>query len=120
MAKKKLNGIHVDDPGNLEDSPRLVLINEECLYLIVNDGEELIKNIKQKTKSDVLQQPIDIQPVANVVDESISSKTMRIIVNQIGKHDFSCGLVVNNLKDIKPFSNQINRNHFNPILTRRE
>ena len=55
MAKKKLNGIHVDDPGNLEDSPRLVLINEECLYLIVNDGEELIKNIKQKTKSDVLQ-----------------------------------------------------------------
>ena len=55
MAKKKLTGIHVDDPGNLEDSPRLVLINEECLYLIVNDGEELIKNIKQKTKSDVLQ-----------------------------------------------------------------
>ena len=45
----------LDDIGNLEDSPRLVFINEECGNLIVvNDGGELTENISQK-KADVLQ-----------------------------------------------------------------
>ena len=35
-------------------------------------------------------------------------------------HDFSCGLVVNNLKDRKRLPNQINRNRLNPILIRHE
>ena len=44
------------DIGNLENSPRLVFIDEECANLIVvNDGGELTGNIKQKKKSDVLQ-----------------------------------------------------------------
>ena len=44
----------IDDIVNLEDSPRLVFINEECGNLIViNDGGELTENISQK-KTDVL------------------------------------------------------------------
>ena len=30
MAGEKLGGIDIDDLGNLEDSPRLVFIDEEC------------------------------------------------------------------------------------------
>ena len=53
--EKELDCIDRDDIGNLEDSPRLVFINEECGNLIVvNDGGELTENISQK-KSDVLQ-----------------------------------------------------------------
>ena len=45
----------IDDTGNLEDSPRLVFIDEECGNLIVvNDEGKLTRNISQK-KSDVLQ-----------------------------------------------------------------
>ena len=49
----------------------------------------------------------------NVVGESIFS-------NEICKYDFSCGLVAKNLKDRKLFPDQINRNHFDPILNRCE
>ena len=42
---------------------------------------------------------IDIHYVTNAVGESVSSATMRNIVNQLGKPEFSCGTVVNNLKD---------------------
>ena len=39
--RKKLDCINRDDIGNLEDSPRLLFIHEECGNLIVlNDGEE--------------------------------------------------------------------------------
>ena len=42
--------------GNLDYSPRLVFIEEECGNLIVvNDGGELTRNISQKKKSNVLQ-----------------------------------------------------------------
>ena len=41
--------------------------------------------------------------MANAVGESVSSETMWNIVNQLGKHDFSYGAVVNNLKDWKHF-----------------
>ena len=48
--------IDIDNIGNLEDSPRLVLIDEECGNLIVvDDGEELTRNINQKKKSYVSQ-----------------------------------------------------------------
>ena len=44
------------DIGNLEDSPRLVFIDEECGNLtFVNDVAELTRNINQRKKSDVLQ-----------------------------------------------------------------
>ena len=54
------------------------------------------------------------------VGESISSITMYNIVNQLGKNDFSCGLVVNNLKDRNFFFDQMNRNRFDSISARRD
>ena len=60
-----------------------------------------------------------IHSVTNV-SESTSSITMYNIKNQSCKHDFSCGSVVNNLKDRKPFFDQMNRNHFDPISSRRD
>ena len=46
----------IDNTGNLEDSPRLVFIDEECENLIVvNDGGEITRNINQKKKSEVFQ-----------------------------------------------------------------
>ena len=47
----------------------------ECL-IVVRNGGELTRSIKQKKKSDVLQQPIDAHSVANVVGESIYSATI--------------------------------------------
>ena len=41
--------------------------------------------------------------MTNAVGKSISSVTMWNIVSQLGKRDFSCGAVVNNLKDRKLF-----------------
>ena len=52
IVGEELNWIDIDDIGNLEDSPRLVLINEECGNLIlVNDGGELTENISQKRRT---------------------------------------------------------------------
>ena len=49
IVEEELDCIDIGDIGNLEDSPRLVFINEECENLIVvNDGGELIENICQK------------------------------------------------------------------------
>ena len=57
---------------------------------MANDGEERIGDISQK-KSDVLQQPVDVHSVTNVVEESISSVTSGIFIgNQSTKHGFSC------------------------------
>ena len=39
QLKKTLDGIDINEIGNLEDSPRFVFIDEECENLIVvNDG----------------------------------------------------------------------------------
>ena len=55
IFEKELDCIDRYDIGNLEDSPRLLFMYEECGNLIVaNNGEERIGNINQK-KSDVLQ-----------------------------------------------------------------
>ena len=52
IVGEELNCIDIDDIGNLEDSPRLVFINEECGNLIVvNDGGELTENISQKRQT---------------------------------------------------------------------
>ena len=77
MVEEELDCIDIDGIGNLEDSPRLVFIDKECGNLIVgNDNRTLTRNINQNKKSDVLQKPIDVQSVANIVGESISSVTM--------------------------------------------
>ena len=49
---RTIDGIDINDKGNLEDSPRFVFIEEECKNIIVvNDKKELRRNINQKKKS---------------------------------------------------------------------
>ena len=56
IVEEELDCINIDDIGNLEDSARLVFIDEECGNLVaINDGGELTRNINQKKESDVLQ-----------------------------------------------------------------
>ena len=56
IVEEELDGTDIDDFGNSEDSPRLVLIDDEYENLTaVNDGRELTRNINQKKESDVLQ-----------------------------------------------------------------
>ena len=46
MLEEELDGIDIDETGNLEDSPRLMFIDEECgNLLVVNDSGELSGNI---------------------------------------------------------------------------
>ena len=56
----------------------------ECL-IVVRNGGELTRNIKQKKKSDVLQLPIDAHSVANVVGESNYSVTIWNICCESGR-----------------------------------
>ena len=56
IVEEGLDGIDIDDIGNLEDSPKLVFIDEECENLIVvDDSGELTRKIYQKKNSEVLQ-----------------------------------------------------------------
>ena len=49
IFEKELDCINRDEIGSLEDSPRLLFIDEECENLVVvNDGEERTGNISQK------------------------------------------------------------------------
>ena len=58
----------MDDIGNLEDSPRLAFIDEECGNLIVH--------INQKKKSDVLQSLVDVHSGKNDGGENTYSVAM--------------------------------------------
>ena len=52
IVEEELDCIGIDDMGNLEDSPRLVFLDEECGNLLVlNDDRELTRNINQKKKT---------------------------------------------------------------------
>ena len=51
IAEEELDYIDIDDIGNLEDSLRLVFIDEKCENLmVVNAVGERTTNINQKTK----------------------------------------------------------------------
>ena len=59
IIEEGLDGIDIDDIGNLEDSQRLLFIDEECENLIeVNDGGELTRNINQKKNRIVYRCPL--------------------------------------------------------------
>ena len=66
LVYKELDYIDIDDIGNIEDSPRLVFIDDEYENLIV-------VHINQKNKSAVLQSLIGVHSSENVVGESIYS-----------------------------------------------
>ena len=72
IAEEELNRFDIDGIENLEDSPRFVFVNEECGNLkVVNDGGELTRDINQKNKSDVSQNPVDVHFVTNVGESTI-------------------------------------------------
>ena len=53
---EELDGIDIDDIGNLEDLLRIVFIHEECGNLkVFVGGGELTRNINEKKKPGVLQ-----------------------------------------------------------------
>ena len=47
---------------------------------------------------------INVDSVTNALDESVSPTSIWKILNQLGRHNFSCGQVVDNLIERKPFS----------------
>ena len=56
IVKEELDGIDINDIGNLEDLLRIVFIHEECGNLkVFVDGGELTRNINKKKKPGVLQ-----------------------------------------------------------------
>ena len=56
IVKEELDGIDIDDIGNLEDLLRIVFIHEECGNLkVFIDSGELTGNINKKKKPGVLQ-----------------------------------------------------------------
>ena len=56
IVKEQLDGIDIDDVGNLDDLLRTVFIHEECgnLKVFVGNGE-LTRNINKKKNPNVLQ-----------------------------------------------------------------
>ena len=56
IVEEELDGIDIVNIGNIEDSLRLMLINEEYENLIVvSDGGEPTRNIDEKKKAGVLR-----------------------------------------------------------------
>ena len=118
IVEELLDGIDTDDSGKLEDLLKIVPVNKECGNPKVFDGGELTKSIIKKKKQDVLQACRCLHSVTNAKDESISSISIWNIVNQLGKYNFCCGLVVNNVKQRQYFSDQINRNRFDLVFAK--
>ena len=59
---------------------------------------ECLLEILTKRRSELFYKPIDAHSVTDAKGEIVSSISMWNIVNQLGKHDFSCGWKVNNLR----------------------
>ena len=82
IVKEELDGIDIDDIGNLEDLLRIVFIHEESgilKYLLTVDS---LLEILRKRWSLAFNKLIDVHSVINVIEESISSIRMWNIVNQ--------------------------------------
>ena len=70
LFKEELDYIDIDDIGNIEDSPRLVFIDEEC-------GNLIVVHINQKKKLRRFTIAVHSARVfINIVGESIYSVTM--------------------------------------------
>ena len=57
IVEEGVDGIDINDIvdiANLEDSPRLVFIDEECEnFMVVHDGGELTRDINEEKNSDL-------------------------------------------------------------------
>ena len=94
IVKEELDGIDIDDIGNLEDLPTIVFIHEECGNIkVFVYRRELTGNINKKKKPGVL-----LAYRCPLCDK--------------------CKSVVNNLKE-KKLPAQVNRNRFDLILASR-
>ena len=83
LAQEELDYIDIDDIGNIEDSRKLVFIDEEC-------GNLIVAHINQKKKLDVLQSLIGVHSVKNAVGESIIQQPCGIFIanHQLSKNGF--------------------------------
>ena len=59
---------------------------------------ESLLEILTKRRRQSFDKPIDVHSVTNAKGEIVSSISIRSIVNQLGKHNFSFGLVCFNLR----------------------
>ena len=85
IVKEELDGIDIDDIGNLEDLLRIVFIHEEWGNLkVFVDGGELTGN----RRSQEFYKLIDVHSVTNAIGESVSSIRMWNIANQQAKYNF--------------------------------
>ena len=55
--------------------------------------------ILTKRRSQAFYKPVGVHSVTNAIGESIPSISIWNIVNKLVKYDFSCGSVINNLKE---------------------
>ena len=76
---------------------------------------ECQQNVNKNKKPDVYK-PIDVYSVIYSTDESVSSISMRNILNQLSKHDLSWRLAMNNLKGKKLFPHQMNTYYLDLVL----
>ena len=91
IFEKELDCTDRDDIGNLDQ--RIHLGSCASMRNVgISQWPMIVKNVLEvlaKKMSDILQQPIDVHSVTNVVGESISSVTSGIFIgNQSGKHGF--------------------------------
>ena len=102
IVEEELDGIGRNGIGNLGDWLKLMLINQDCWNPhVVVDGGEVARYINQQKKPDVL--PVCSCPICdNAIDKSISSIASGILWI-LGKYNFSCGSIVNNLKERQLF-----------------
>ena len=92
LVEEEIDGIDVDDSGNLEDLPRLVFVDEQCASIkAVVHSVELIISINKNEKQEVSQAYRCLLPDENAIYKSFSSIGMWNIVNHLGMHGFSCG-----------------------------
>ena len=89
IVEEQLDGIDRDGTGNLEDLLKLVLINEEKLMV-----EKLLEILTKK-------KPDKREYISNK-REYISNKYLEYC--ELVRYNFSCGSVINNLKEMQLFS----------------
>ena len=75
IAKEDLDGIDIDDIGNLEDLLKCSSMKNEEILKYSSTVESFIEILVNR-RSQALYKHIDVHSVANVIEESISSIRM--------------------------------------------
>ena len=75
IGKEELDGIDIDDIGNLEDLLKCSSMKNEEILKYSSTVESFIEILVNR-RSQALYKHIDVHSVANVIEESISSIRM--------------------------------------------